>query len=174
MSLSMHLWVGKYSFAERKMWIFLLGIRNSSLHVETNILTSLTLLYSCYISFPLEGTKELIPCVSSQTVSTQANNGLRNAGLHTQRQMSGNGWTFPGSNAQFQISRDHRIMFLLECGLDFTFQRGTMDVENGLFCSAIWRRVFSKTKHFWQGRVGCSAEYVQKVSQLWDGLKVSH
>lgn len=59
-----------------------------------------------YISFPFEGPEKLIPYINSQTVSNQANNSLRNAELHTQRQMSGNVCIFPSRNVLFQISSD--------------------------------------------------------------------
>lgn len=143
-SLSMHLWVS-IVLQQDRMWTYPLIVLLLFFGYQKQPLTcwdqnpnfTYTSMQLFYISFPLEGTKELIPCISSQTVSTQPNNGLGNAGLHTQRQMSSNGWTFPGSNALFQISRDHRIMFLLECRLNFTFQQSTIDVENSLFCRAI-------------------------------------
>lgn len=72
----------------------LLCFRNSSLSVVcTKAKCYLHSCCSCFtFSFPLDGTADLIPCISSQTVSTQPNKrGSENADLHTPRQMSGNG-----------------------------------------------------------------------------------
>lgn len=85
------------------------------------------LLCSCFtFYFHLKILKKQIPCIASKTASHQANDW--NADLHTWIQMSGNVCTFPGRNVLFQISSDHRIMFLLESGLDFTFGHSTKGV----------------------------------------------
>ena len=94
------------------------------------------LLCSCFtLYFHLKVLKKRIPCIASKTTSHQANDW--NADLHTQRQMSGNVCTFPSRNVLFQISSDHRIMFLLECGLYFTFGHSTKGVMLKTASSAV-------------------------------------
>lgn len=172
----MYLWIPKYCFwvdRPEKMWTYPLivvlfatwvSVTAAQVLRTTKILLpdqndDFTSMQLFYISFPLEDIAELIPCISSQTVSSQAEKGLRNAGLNTPRQMSGNGWAFSGSNA-LQISRGHRYR------LDFTFDH----LEKSLFCSTFWRLAFP-VKHFadifWQLECLCMFKKTVNYESYW-------